>query len=229
MATNPPADDIPPTEPTTATATKPKPAAKGKAKPLAITTRTKVEGSALVPDLSKRAASVARRFWYWIGVTPESPCDQIQVVGVGFCKVTEDVSIVNGKTRRLPVIGQLVQLGEGEIKRLRERLPRTVMRMLPDKDGAEVREEPGTGLNLGDAFIRKRRGHLITIPREEDAKAIEAQGRSAHRYEQGPYDQPAARYMFAQLCEDQENPRVGTAYPETLETTGLEWPGELKD
>jgi hypothetical protein len=42
-------------------------------------------------------------------------------------------------------------------------------------------------------------------------------------------DVPAARFMFCVLCEDQKNGSRGNTYPETLETAGIYWPGEIED
>lgn len=219
------ASDVPPTEPknpdvgrpTVAAATMPRP----KKAP-----KTKLAGKSLMPDLDAHKGSVSRRYWYWLGVTPGCPVDNIDIAGIGFPKLTEKVSTHNRETVRIPVPGHLVQLGESEIRRMRDRLPRTVIRFLGEKP---QHEEPGTGMNVGDTYSRGRKGHLITIPRDKDVQEIEKQGRAAHRYEQGPNDQPAARYMFALLCDNQDRPAVGSVYPETLETTGLEWPDEIKD
>lgn len=203
-----------------------KPAVAVAAPPKRSKSKTKFEGKSLVPDLEKNRTAVSRLYWYWIGVTPNCPVDEVQIVGTGFPKVEEKVTQINGKTQRHPLIGKLVQLDEAAIRRLRERLPRTVIRFIDAKD---QHEEPGTGMNLGDVYERKRRGHLITIPRESDVAEIEKQGRAVRRYVQDPRDQPAARYMFAQICDDQERGNRGAVYPETLETTGLEWPDEMKD
>jgi len=209
-------DDVPPTEPKNVAAT----ATTAMIEP---DRAPRVAGSRLVPDLDKNRASILTRYYFWLGVTPNCPTDGIDVCGVGFPKLTETVQVAGQTTRRIPVVGHIVQLGEAEIRRLSERLPRTVIRMYADKTRQELLDEAGVGLSVADSFTRKRRGQVLTIPREQDIKTIEAAGRPAHRYEQGPLDQPAARYMFAVLC-DQQNPRAGATYPETLEKAGLPWP-----
>lgn len=226
-------NDVPPTEPTTtknapsgATATAPQPSARASKKGAP---KTRYAGDSLVPKLDQNRVAVGRVYFYWLGVTPNCPVDTIQITGVSFSKATENVHNVNGKTKRFPVIGQIVQLREEDIRRLRERLPRTVIRFFEGKAGEAKVEEPGTGLNVGDAYQRKCRGQLITIPREVDIQEMRKQNRAPHLYEQKPNDQPAARYMFAQLCEDQERGNVGVTYPETLEVTGLVWPDEIRD
>lgn len=207
---------IPPTEPQAAKAP-----ARTKASP-----KAKIAGNSLVPDLTRQSAAVAEEHWYWLGLLPECPVKFIDAHGVQFPMVTEDVRRTSdGRTERIPRIGALVKLRRDDILRLRDRLPRTVIRFVDDK-GRNV--EPGAGQNMGDPIERPRKGYVITIPRDEDVKARQKAGFSTHPYVQGPNDEPAARYMFAVLCANQERGSRGDSTPDTLEKTGLEWPGELE-
>jgi len=107
---------------------------------------------------------------------------------------------------------------------MRDRLRRTVIRFLDD---AGQTEEPGTGQNVGDNHVRPRRGQIITIPTDEDIEDRGRRGKPTNAYRPHPNDVPAARYMFAQICDDQDKGSRGEYYPDTLETTGLSWPDEL--
>jgi hypothetical protein len=213
-------DAIPPTEPASIPVVKQRKTARAPRQ-----SATKLSGESLMPNLDATRAVTARRYWYWIGVLPTAPTDNIQITGINFAKAEEVVTKRGNKTHRHGVIGSLVQLDQGAILRLRERLPRTVVRVFPET--TEV--VSGTGMQLAEAYERKSKGQMITIPRKEDLDALRKQGLPAQPYVQHPNDQPGARYMFAQLCEDQERPQRGSYYPEVLEVTGLEWPDELQE
>lgn len=205
-----------------------KPASVTPPTPARATSKTKIAGSALVP--SKRSVTGrVRQYRYWVGVTPSCPVEAIDLAGINFPKVNENIvddPLRTGEKRRVPVIGSIVFLTEDKIRRMRERLPRTVIRFLDDKG---QRDEPGTGENVGDNHVRPRRGQLITIPSAEEIQARRAANRPAREYVEHPNDVPAARFMFAVLCEDQERGSRGDYYPDVLENTGLEWPDEIED
>jgi hypothetical protein len=192
--------------------------------------KTRVGGAALVPDLDSKASSagVSTQYRYWVGVTPDCPRESIDLAGINFPKVnarlTPDPMRTNVK-QRVPVIGAIVYLTEDKIRKMLDVLPRTVIRFTDDNG---QNEEPGTGKNIGDNHARPRKGHIITIPTDEDIKQRRAAGKSARSYVPDPKrDVPAARFMFAQLCADQANGSRGEVYPDTLENTGLEWPDEI--
>ena len=198
----------------------------------AIKTKTRVEGSELVADIEKHsvAAGVGKRYRYWIGVTPSCPVNGLDIAGLCFPKVNEQIVPDPGRTgqkKRRLVAGAIVWVTEDKIRLLRERLPRTVIRFTDDKG---THNEPGTGENIGDVAQRPRRGHVITIPTDEDLKSRQQGGKPAHAYNPDPKrDVPAARFMFAQLCANQAQPEQGEYDPDPLELTGLEWPEELAE
>lgn len=205
-----------------------RPAVLGGAKPR-IVAKTHIAGRDLVPDLAARGASagVMREYLYWVGVTPSCPREHIDCAGINFPKVNEnliDDPMRTNRKQRVPVIGAIVRLTEDKIRRMREKLPRLVIRFLDDKG---QHEEPGTGQNIGDNFQRPRRGQIITIPTDEEVKAAQERGKATRQYVMQRQDVPAARFMFAQLCADQEKGSRGEIYPEPLEVTGLEWPDEI--
>lgn len=189
-----------------------------------------LKGVDLVPDISLESAQagVLRQYRYWVGVTPSCPVESIDIAGVNFPKLNEKIvpdPMRGGGKKRIPVVGALVWLTEAKVQRMRERLPRTVVRFL-DKEGR--REEKGTGENIGDNAERPQRGHLITIPTAADLKDRALKGKPARAYAPDTQrDVPAARFMFAQLCPDQVNSERGETYPEPLEVTGLDWPGTI--
>lgn len=237
-------DDVPPTEPASKNKDVGKPASaaalvaerdpkptKAKSAPVGKTTRT--PGSDLVPDLGKHTAVTRKLYTFWVGVTPSCPVESVDVAGINFPKLNERIikdPARAGGTKRVPVIGALVHLDQRKIDLLRERLPRLVMRFPYGEAGAEgVKDEPGTGQNLGDLHIRPRKGFPITIPTEAELKAAEKRGKPGRGYVPKDGDEPAARYLFAVLCEDQKHPTRGDFYPPTLEDSGLEWPDPAND
>ena len=191
---------------------------------------THFAGSSLVPDLAKagKQAGVLKQYRYWVGVSPSCPVESVTIAGINFPKMNERIIPDPGRSggkRRVPVAGALVWLTEDKIKRLKERLPRTVVRFLNDKG---QREEPGTGENIGDNAVRPRRGHLITIPTDEEIAQRMKKGKPARAYLPDPTrDVPVARFLFAQLCPDQVNSERGSNYPDALERTGLDWPEKI--
>lgn len=193
---------------------------------VAPTSKTKIAGADLVPPADVRRPGIERRYKYWVGVTPSCPVEHIDCAGINFPKRNEELLSERGSSekKRNEVIGSIVELNEEKIIRLRERLPRLVVRFLNDPG---EKEEPGTGQNLGDLYRQPRKGVIVKIPRAEDVAANKAKGWPTHEYVAQANDEPAARYMFAVLCDDQQRGRRGTTYPETLETTGLEWPDEI--
>lgn len=213
--------EIPPTEPlsTIGRAKKPKPE-----KP----PRKKLSGSAFSVDLEQHKAVMSREYWYWIGTLPSCPTEGAYAGGECFPKM-EEVVLKDGAggSRRVPVIGALVKWDEDKIHLIRDRLQRTVVRFT-DHGQKKAAEATGTVSDaMGDNGMNlRRKGFLITIPTAEEAQKRRDSGIPAIPYSRQALDEPLARYVFAQLCEDQERPGRGEFYPEPLEVTGLEWPGD---
>ena len=180
--------------------------------------RIGAKGQDLVPDLAANVDRITVQNWYWIGALPGCPRESLDVGGISFPKMTEAVRLdKSGNTHRVPRIGALAQLTSIQIERIRETLPDRVIRFTgtePETDGV------GEGLESLDEDNARRKGHAIRIPTSEQVKA----GKRA--YTQDPRDEPAARYLFAELCQNQDRPQYSDRYPEPLEVTGLEWPGE---
>lgn len=192
--------------------------------------KTRIAGSDLVPNLeqNRELKGVNHSSKYWVGVTPSCPVEHIDICGINFPKVNElivDDPMRTSVKKRVPVIGSVVELTAQKIQMMRERLPRTVIRFLDDQG---VTNEPGTGQNIGDNHVRPKRGHVITIPTDSEIDERRKKNKGLRTYTPSKNDVPAARFMFAVLCEDQERGSRGDFYPDVLETTGLEWPDELK-
>lgn len=185
----------------------------------------RVAGPDLVPSVERNRAAMLREFRYWVGTLPSCPREHVDLAGINFPKVNELLvpdRMHAEKKARVPVIGAIVHLSASKLEDIRERLTRTVVRFT---DHA-VHEEPGTGENRGDPYQRPRRGHIITIPRAEDIAAAKRDGRAIPRYVPQNGDVPVARYLFMQLCADQQNGMHGSVYPDPLEVTGLEIPSD---
>lgn len=184
----------------------------------------RIDGADLLPDLGNHTVSVVEEYRYWVGVLPGCPREHIDLAGINFPKINENLVDQRGsnKKQRVPVIGAIVTLTADKIRRMRERLPRTVIRFYDDQG---EKEEPGTGLNVGDNYRQPRRGQVITIPTAENVETARRNNRPARQYSPHPNDRPAAEFMFCVLCKNQERGERGDVYPDTLDKTGLEWPG----
>lgn len=191
-------------------------------------TGAKIKGKDLVPSVA--TLPTKKRYAYWVGVTASCPVQAIDCV-VNFPKVNGvPVKEPGSRIKRLRgVLGAIVWLDAENIRIMRERIPRTVIRVI----NAEVPDVNDAGKDLEDvtefADTKRPKAHIITIPTEERLKAAQEAGRPARRYIKQSGDIPAARFMFAQLCEDQVNPRHGSVYPEPLERTGLEFPEPIEE
>lgn len=182
-----------------------------------------VDGSSLIPKITPGQYGVGEVFLYWVGVTPSCPVEHLTCAGVVFPKLNELLipdPMRSHEKKRVPVIGGFAWIDRRTFDKLVETLPRMVIRFLE-----EAKEEPGTGQNVGDNFQRPRRGIPIRIPRPEDLEAARKAGRPTNEYIPRVGDLPAAQFMFAQLCKDQKTGERGDIYPDTLDQTGLVWPG----
>jgi len=209
--------------------------------------KTAAKGASLVPDLEKNRASVTTLQWFWIGALPGCPRESLDLAGISFPKMTEMVRKdphQSGKTHRTAKLGALIQLTEAQVERLIDRMPFQVIRFddTPEEDEAK-REQGrqrcdteearatygaigGAGAGIEALDVVRRKGHPIRIPSPEDIAKAKKAGKTVRAYTQGARDEPAARYLFAELCESQTRPQRSDFYPDPLEVTGLEWPSE---
>ena len=217
--------DIPPTEPETK---KPKAPASAERAPAR---RTKITGADLTVDPKKHETAVERSYHYWLGALPGLPVENAHFGGRCFPKIEERVGkAADGTSSRSAVIGAVVRLTADSVIKIRDRISRTVVRWRQESSEEAV-ERMGTGAGRGVESVtdeqRRRRGHLVLIPTAAEIAAKRAAGRPANLYQPQAGDEPVSRYLFAALCPDQQQPGRGDHYPEPLEVTGLEWPGQL--
>jgi hypothetical protein len=201
-----------------------------------IVDESRSAGADLLPEPAHLDPAAEARIAFWVGSIPASPVNQIEVAGIGFPKVNESVRQVGGVTTRIPVIGAIVHLTRGDIDELRKRLPRTVIRFTGvQRERGEVEPQyfkaEGGGVSVLEAMATdersaNRKGFVITIPSREELEERRKNGFAAIPYQQGRGDEPAACYLFAEPCANQEDPRPGDRYPDTLDKTGLYWPGD---
>jgi hypothetical protein len=176
---------------------------------------------------------VAQRFKYWIGILPDCPVQGISAAGHKFSKLNE-IIIPNrelvGRTQRQGVPGGIVSIDRETMLKLRDVLPRIVIRFEQEPPApVEVLEGNVRIQTVADNAKETLRGRLITIPTEETIRVAKEKGRPVRRYVPHPNDRPAIRWMFMQLCSDQVHGSRSVNYPLSIEQTGIVWPGDPID
>jgi len=188
---------------------------------------TTTPGASLVPDLKSMTRGVIGKWWYWIGTLPGCPREHLDIGSTDFPKQTEDVRVDSrGKTHRRGQIGSVRELTHVQLQRIEDDAPQCVIRF-DAKDDTPCPGGPGDGLDALDA--PRRKGRPIRIPTNTQATKAIKDGRPMRPYTAEVTDEPAARYIFAQLCDDQNHPQRSDFYPDPLEVTGLEWPNTTQD
>ncbi len=216
-----PGADVPPTEPIAA----PTPLDAATTTATMDETVTRIVGSDLVPDIERHRTALSKVAYYWIGALPGLPVENVSIGGETFPKMEERViNMPGGTTQRSPLIGALVPLTADKVALIRDRLRQTVVRFTDEDDG---------GLGVGktvEAAIgdqKRRRGFLITIPSDAEMAERRKNQLPENRYVPDIRDEPVAKYLFAQLCPDQDRPGRGEHYPPPMIETGIQWPGSL--
>lgn len=185
-----------------------------------LTKTTKVSASRLAPDFNNIPGDLnLAEHTFWLGVTADCPCGQIDVAGLHFPKSEEKI-VVNdaGKQVRVPVIGAINKtVTRFHFEELVKVLPRLVIR--PTN---QVLQD-GSGVNIKDP-IERAKGRLIKIPDEKMIAGASEHGRRLQPYTKQPGDRPATEFMF--FVHAPRGVR-GTEY-QTIAELGLEWPEELK-
>ncbi len=212
-------EDIPPTEPTVAkhgetsapVATPPDP-------------QTTTPGASLVLDLGKLTKGVIGKYAYWIGALPGAPREHLQIGSIDFPKMEEDVRLdKRGKTKRREQIGSIRRLTLNQLQRVEGDVPQQIIRF--DAAGKSP-GGPGDGLEVLDE--PRRKGTPMRVPTNANVEKAIKDKFPLRPYSAEVTDEPAARYVFMQLCADQERPQRSDFYPKSLEATGLEWPAGTK-
>jgi hypothetical protein len=188
-------------------------------------TKTATKRKGLAANLEAHAPGVIVETAYWIGAFPACCGEGLDVAGINFPKINEEIrkGIGSGNnTERIPRIGAIARLSQQKVDEIREKLPQCVIRF----------KEPETATHQTDALDYtqpRRNGQPIRIPTEAQIKAARKVGRNLPPYVRRPFDEPAARFLFAVPCTDQNNPTRGEAYPESLEDIDIEWPKAKAD
>ena len=184
----------------------------------------RMEPAAMLANPAEHAHGDDAGFWYWIGITSNAPFSFALLNGVQFSKVTENVMQEGNETRRFPRIGDVFFLTVSLAERMLRRLPLVVVRRYPNQD---VETDAGRVKNAGNPYRSSTKGHLITITGQAEAAELRAKNIPIPRYDYDPTDEPVSRYLFAQLCPDQEKPMAGMWYPPSLEEQAFEYPLHL--
>lgn len=191
----------------------------------APSTKRTTSGQSLVPDLSKLTKGVIGKHWYWMGALPGCPREHLDIGSTDFPKMTEDVRRDSrGKTHRTPKIGSLRMLTMAQLHRIEDDLRFCIIRF--DKADSESPGGPGDGLEVLDNDRRK--GRPIRIPSDPAVEKAIKDGRPLRPYSAEATDEPAARYVFMKLC-DQDKPQRSDSYPEPMEVDGLPWPSGTQE
>jgi len=194
---------------------------------------THVDGNLLVPNFDDLpGVTLGTEHAYWMGVTPDCPISQINIVGLNFPKRNEifvaDPVNPGGQKIRVPSIGGLHRaVTQDHIIALREVLPRLVIRFATETPGQQ--EEPGTGVNTGHVFKRQRKAELVIIPTSAQIVKAKENGTQVPRYSRHAGDRAAAEFMFFKLCLDQAVPRRELTCPETIFQGGIFWPEDINE
>lgn len=169
-----------------------------------------IAGDSLCPDLTPTPAQ--KQYWYWLGLRPECPTDQLSVGGIGLLKRSEVVVRDGHKQVRVPKRGAIMRLSMDQLERFRDRLSRTILRPLRPRESSE------TWLHS-----------TILIPNEEERQRyFRARGRHLKPFRPQVGDIALASLCYAKLLNSRDaSPMSWDALvPEPLSVTGLELPSE---
>lgn len=188
---------------------------------------TRISGDEFTAQLSEGPTVEVTR-WYWVGVIAECPTPSLDFAGVNFPKMNELImQDSQGIQTRIPVIGSLVKLYRSQVELLRDKIKHAVIRFKepfdPQKWDRSIRRDIA---NCGEP---PRKGEKVTIPTDAELKEREKNGFVMVHYEREPFDEPAAKFVFAQLCDDQQRGNRGSNYPKPLSETGLVWPETVEE
>lgn len=186
--------------------------------------KTTTPGASLVLDLDKLTKGVIGKYAYWMGALPDAPREHLQIGSIDFPKMEEDVRIdKTGKTKRRENIGSIRWLTLVQIQRVEDDVLQQIIRF----DGAgKSPGGPGDGLEVLDE--PRRKGIPMRVPTDANIEKAIKDKRPLRPFSAEVTDEPAARYVFMQLCADQERPQRSDFYPDPLEVTGLVWPAGTK-
>ncbi|MCB9868204.1 MAG: hypothetical protein H6816_16400 [Phycisphaerales bacterium] len=162
--------------------------------------------------------TVDDQFWFWVGVTADSPIPNTTCGGVAFSRKTELVRrdpSKRGNTARFPKAGAILKLTRKQVLCIAEHAARRVVRC------AQLPAEQNAVSDLG-----RRIATVLRIPTEAEDQARQKNGWGGGRFHPSQGDVPLGRYLYCQYL-DEVRPRlrpVGTALPPSLAEVGLRLP-----
>lgn len=163
---------------------------------------------------------VAEEHWYWIGLLPECPSGSIDLCGISFPRVNEEVTVDGqGRTRRTPCAGALVKLPREKVAQIGERVSRMVFRFI---HGAA--DEPGGAQNMRP---QPPRPYAVTLRIPLPAEIAEAR-RQRFLATHQPYvprtgDVAAAHYIYL-VHIDEVSPAarpISARLPDPIAVSGI--------
>lgn len=187
-----------------------------------LSTKVRIEPADLDPGIAARKVVAAETRWFWIGTLPECPDWAPVFNGLDFPKFVEQASRSrDGRTIRIPMVGQIVKLSQERLRVIAGHIARTVIRFR----SAQESSDRGIGLGPAELPTPRRKGSLIKIKTPEELEALRKAGLPAPVYEAQPFDEPMSNYVFMIPCADQKNGgRNGNSYPDPISVTGIDWP-----
>lgn len=184
------------------------------------TTPNKITPGALAPDFDNLPGEIiATEKTFWLGVTDDCPRGQIDIAGLHFPKMEEDIRVDKrtGKQTRVAVQGTInATVTKLHFDALVDLLPRLVIRQ-----GRNAPERTG-GEDIGDP-IQQAKGRIVKIPDAKMMVGAEGPGRRLAPYVKQPGDRPATEFMFFIHAPDGHRGHS----PKTISETGIEWPEDV--
>jgi hypothetical protein len=184
-----------------------------------------VPGAKLIPDLNDHSEALSEEVFFWVGMIMEAPVENLTIAGIRMSKTQERVVRSKSdpkKHDRFPVYGGICRMTRQRFNTFCETMSRTIFRF---HSSEAIKEELGTGVNMGDVHVQHRRGYPIQIPSAELIASRKANGKSVRPYRASAMDEAAAYYCYAIECHNQAKPKRGEDSPDTLDITGIVWPG----
>ncbi len=180
--------------------------------------------ASVVPDLDRPGMLYSPRVWFWVGTFPTICNAEVTVAGTTFPRTHETVKPREGSSPsiRTPHIGQPMHLSELQINTIKERLRYSMYRFF---------EPPRSILTTGEGIEaleqKPRKGLPIRILTDEEIAARVKSELPTTPYAPQQWDEFLACHLFAVLCTNQDRPRSGVEYPDSIARLGLEWPVDV--
>jgi hypothetical protein len=159
---------------------------------MTATATRKLKPADLLPPTG--GAAVETVYHIWTGLTDEAPRAFYSMCGISFPKLNgvlqKDEAFDNTEVQRT-VRGSLNRVTLKQLREIKSRMARTVIRFHGRDVEAPLEDEPGSGRR------HTHRAHeIITVPRPEDIKAAEKNDQPVHLYRPQPGDVGIAHFCY---------------------------------